>query len=140
MNDFILDYNDFISVFSEFSIFTESQLIQKLKFIKLVYCGLFTNDTNDEELRTELVYLALAHFLTLELNPLLSQGKVKTIKNRQDSVTFAVRDSNDLYDLSNTLYGKLLDQKLDVMCKGGFLTQSQDIGNLSQLDFHYDDY
>jgi hypothetical protein len=140
--EFNLDFDDFATVFPDFaSRFTETQIRSKLKVVKLLYCGLFAaedGDTCQEELRQELIYLALAHLLTLESNPRLAiGGKIKTIRNRQDSITFAVNDSNEIYSLSNTMYGQVLQQKIDLMAAGGFVAWAQDLGILQENDLDY---
>lgn len=140
MAEFNLDFDDFASVFPEFAnCFTETQIRSKLKVVKLLYCGLFAAEDGNsyqEELRQELIYLALAHLLTLESNPQLAiGGKIKSIRNRQDSITFAVNDSNEIYSLSNTMYGQILQQKIDLMAAGGFVAWGQDLGILQEEEY-----
>lgn len=139
MDNFIFDFDDFSTIFPEFSdAFPESLIRAKLNVVKLLYCGLFVitpGDTDQEALRKELIYLALAHLLTLESSPYLAVGgKLKTIKNRQDSVTFAVNDSDTVYSLSNTMYGQILEQKIAAMSAGGFVSKGSDLGVLVEED------
>lgn len=138
MSDFVFDYNDFISTFSDFeAYFTQDRVQSKLTLVRLLYSGLFVNDTDDENLRKELVYLALAHFLALEQNPSSSGGRVKTIKNRQDSITYAIADSDSVYDLQMTMYGQLLAQKIDLMSMVGFVSCGCELGNLGGYESDY---
>jgi hypothetical protein len=134
MSDFVFDYQDFINNFTEFLSFTEAQVNSQLNKTRLIYAGLFyaeDGNLDHEALRKECVYLALAHFLTLEANPQLAiGGKLKSIRNRQDAVTFAVNDSDTIYSLTNTMYGQLLDQKIEAMSRGGLVMWGQDIGIL----------
>ncbi|MEN9870002.1 MAG: hypothetical protein RLZZ171_985 [Cyanobacteriota bacterium] len=138
MNDFIFDYNDFISIFSDFeAYFSQDRVLSKLTLVRLLYSGLFENDTDDEHLRKELVYLALAHLLALEQNPSSTGGRIKNIKNRQDSITYAITDSNSVYDLQMTMYGQLLAQKIDLMSMCGFVSYGCDLGNLGNYESEY---
>jgi hypothetical protein len=136
MQDFVFDYDYFISIFPEFeTCFSQTQITSKFELVKFLYCGLVSNDLPSEEDRTYLVFLAIAHLLETDKKPSQLNGNIKNIKNRQDSITYAIKDSDQRYDWGTTFYGQMLIQKLDLIGSNGFVLESPDLGGLGDLGY-----
>lgn len=120
MECLIFDLNDFKLHFPEIAeCYSDEQIEAAAKQASVMYRG-FVNVLPSQ--RMYAFYLAVAHIVTIRFNHLRSQGAVKSIKTRDDEITFARSASQDPFDLLATVYGSQLKQMFKLMPSTGFVS------------------
>lgn len=111
----------FLTLFPEFQTCDSSEI--QAVFAQVQFAHNCFGSIQPESVRDYANYLAVAHYLQLRYDPLMSGGQIKSIRNRNDTVSYAVSDSSDPYGWKATIYGTQLASLLKTRIPSGFVSQ-----------------
>jgi hypothetical protein len=116
----IFNVTDFLECYPEFDCYDPAQLLAVSKQANLLYAGFGGIRLGQRSLAYN---LAVAHLTYLRFNPAMSGGQIKSIRNRNDAITYNVNaNSKSSFDLNATIYGQMLQTLYSQQTSVGFTT------------------
>jgi hypothetical protein len=105
MECLVFNLDEFLACYPEFSCI-DSVNIEAVAKQVLPQFSYF--ESYFEAQRVLAMYLAVAHFTYLRFDPRMSGGAVREVESRNDRIEYAVKPSDNPFDLHSTFYGQQL--------------------------------